>query len=82
MSQFTRLGATAVFDQDSFDPDTVYLMSRVLRAALEVSPQISSPLIREAFYDEQRRLAMAKKIMAAASKGERNFEVLMRAALQ
>jgi hypothetical protein len=65
------------FDRDIYDPDTVNLMDRVLKAATA-----GLPLLRNVGEDEARRTAMANKIMAAVAKGERDFEALKRAALQ
>jgi hypothetical protein len=65
------------FDRDNFDPDTVNLMARALKAAIEKSPFIRSPAD-----DARRRLAMARRIMGAAASGERDLQSLARAALQ
>jgi hypothetical protein len=59
------------FDRDRFDPDTVNLMSRALKGAIE-----KSPFIRNVADDTRRRLAMAGRIMAAVAVGERDLQTL------
>jgi len=65
------------FDRDIFDPDTVNLMGRALKAAIEKSPFIRNPADAT-----RRRLAMAGRIMGAAASGERDLQALTCAALQ
>jgi hypothetical protein len=64
------------FDRDRFDPDTVNLMGRALKAAIE-----QSPFIRNVADETRRRLSMAGRIMTAASTGERDLQTLTRAAM-
>ena len=63
------------FDRDNFDPDTVFLMNRVLKAVSDEQPN------RNLAYAGPQRVAMARRIMSAAAAGERDFEALKHAAL-
>ena len=65
------------FNKDIYDPDTVNLMDRALKAATN-----DLPFLRSVAEEEARRTAMASRIMVAAAEGERDFEALKRAALQ
>jgi hypothetical protein len=65
----------ALFDRDVYDPDTVSMMSRVLRAATNELLYVHQSA------KDKHRVVMAARVMEAASSGERDFEVLKRAAL-
>jgi hypothetical protein len=62
------------FDRNAYDPDTVSLMSRVLRAAAAefLYPSFAAK--------EKHQTVLAARIMAAVASGERDFEALKRAA--
>ena len=64
------------FNPDHFDPDTIFLMKRVLEAAISELPSIGIPS-----QEMHRRKALARRIMSAVADGERDFEALKRAAL-
>jgi hypothetical protein len=61
------------FDRNNFDPDTVFLMNRVLKAVIDEQSNLA--------HDNPRRVAIAWRIMSTVAQGERDFEALKRAAL-
>jgi hypothetical protein len=65
----------ALFQSQSFDPDTVALMGRIFDSAIEDIKRAGIS------FDEPAESAMAKRILRATSNGERDSGRLMRSAL-